>query len=135
MKLSAPTLLKQAAYTLLAGALVSIAGPARAGSGPWGAIAVATHGNGYGYSVNWPTRQGAEAAALSECRGSNSSCTIRYWFRDEYIAIVRSGSDYISWGWSPSYGGARARALDKCRQQASDPGDCHVELVKATGNP
>jgi hypothetical protein len=90
----------------------------------FGAIAVDRTDGAYGFSLDYPTRAGAERRALRECRihAGSPGCRTVVWVRDGCASVaVRRREDgslaRVSWGIGTTRRQAQVRARTKCGAQ------------------
>jgi hypothetical protein len=116
------------AVALLAACVTAIGSsppPASAQTIPYfGAIAVDRSGGTYGYSLDYPTRVGAERRALRECRtrADSPGCRVVVWVRDGCASVaVRRRADgslaRVGWGIGTTRRQAQVRARTRCGAQ------------------
>jgi len=73
--------------------------------GIWGALAISRSSTYYGYSYDYPSQDGANAAALASCNSGlkgKRDCQVRSSFARNCIALATSGDG--AWGYSDTYG-------------------------------
>lgn len=87
----------------------------------FGAIALDRGSGSYGYSFEWDTWDGAEAAAMRECRShvdSRGGCSIVLWFSGACGALAQAGSNWAT-AWAGSSRDAAARARGICESKGT----------------
>jgi hypothetical protein len=88
----------------------------------YAAIAYSVATGNYGTANNWDTRQGAEEAALANCKADDAR--IVAWVQNGFCALAL-GDDKSKWAYGVSYNigatnvDAMARALAACRAQTT----------------
>lgn len=103
----------------------SLPQPAASQTAPYfGAIAVDRSDGAYGFSLDYPTRAGAERRALRECRihADSSGCRTVVWVRDGCASVAvrrrENGSlARVTWGIGTTRRPAQVRARTKCGPQ------------------
>ena len=91
----------------------------------WGAIATADDGN-YGQAWNYPSRAGAEAAALRECQKEGPNCIVRTSFTN-CAAVARGDDGALGWAKYNYMDDAVNAAYEECNERSS--GECRL-LIK-----
>jgi hypothetical protein len=112
--------------------------PTQQGGAPgiWGALAISRSSNAYGYSYDYPSQEGANAAALEHCNSGlkgKRDCQVRSTFARNCIALATS--DEGAWGYSATYGDLIADdrdALTHC--QNSGGKSCTTVLAYCSPN-
>jgi len=91
----------------------------------WGAIATADDGN-HGQAWNYPSRVGAEAAALRECQKEGPNCIVRTSFTN-CAAVARGEDGALGWAKYDYMDDAVNAAYKECEERSSD--ECRL-LIK-----
>lgn len=113
--------------------------PVQRGGAPpgiWGALAISRSSTFYGYSYDYPSQDGADAAALASCNSGlkgKRDCQVRSSFSRNCIALATS--DDGAWGYSATYGDLVAddkQALGTC--QNSGGKSCTTVLAYCSPN-
>jgi hypothetical protein len=117
----------------LAGAfLIASAAPAAAQGAGWGALAFSENGTAYSYSRNYPTQEGAQAGALSECAKYAQDCKIYATFENKCVALAGASNGAYGWAIGGSDTAARqAGAMRQCQQQGGT--DCRMVAQFCSG--
>jgi hypothetical protein len=102
----------------------------------WGALAISSSSNAYGYSYDFPSQEAANASALQSCNSvlkGKRDCQVRSSFARNCIALATS--DDGAWGYSAPYGDLVADdrdALGRC--QNSGGKTCTTVLAYCSPN-
>jgi hypothetical protein len=82
------------------------------------AIAYSQSTGSYGYSYGHGTLAGAEAEALSHCKGDDAEVVA--WVENGYVALALGDEKGVyAWGWAFNRAEARSRALAECSRRTS----------------
>ncbi|WP_278264317.1 DUF4189 domain-containing protein [Nocardia sp. AG03] len=84
-----------AALGLAAGSVLGVGSANAVPLDQWGALALDADWTNFGRSVNFPTREEAEAAALEQCAADG--CAIEVTWVNGCLALVEN-EDYVAWG-------------------------------------
>lgn len=85
----------------------------------FGAIAYSVGTTAHGWAYDYPTREAAEAAALTNCRQHAADCSIPIWFQNACGALAVGTNGYGS-GWGVDRPLAETYALQSCGQYTSN---------------
>jgi hypothetical protein len=137
--------MKSAILTVVVIGLVALV-PQQAAA--YGALAIglpddiAEGGVAMGTAYNYPTKAGAEARALQECRSfqdapesTRNLCRVYETFQDQCVAISmdpKAGTPGLGWDISPEKSTAKKNAIVRCEQTAGDRREyCIMSLEKS----
>lgn len=103
---------------LAVGLLLALAGAVEARD-YFGALSYSRTTRAHGYANDQPTREDAEAAAITACSDLATDCEAVMWFGNACGALA-VGPD--GWGshWDVSQQGAEKKALDACKEYSKD---------------
>ncbi|QLY31469.1 DUF4189 domain-containing protein [Nocardia huaxiensis] len=111
------TLLAAAALTIGVSAVSTVvAAPAQAYGGTWGAIALGNHERAYSIVTGYPSKEAAEAAAVSKCGYTDCVSKIN-WDADRSdnkrcAAAAVTARGHWGWSWGNTWEEAEALAID-----------------------
>jgi len=98
----------------------------------YGAFAYSSSARAFGASYDWPSRAGAEDAALKSCGRIAAGCQVVLWFYNNCGSIATTADGTYGTGYGAAKYVAEGYALQLCRQQGGG-NDCAVQRTVCTG--